>query len=89
LRDLSQDIQRDRRYTLIYQGVSQVIDYVLELPYTGLGVARVDAMHINADFPVVFAAIEGTVYRSSDHDPLWVNVIPFTDFVRFPQVFSR
>jgi predicted extracellular nuclease len=87
LRDLTLQIDRSSRYTLIFQGVSQVIDYLMELPLRGLGPAQIKAMHINADFPTVFTTIDDTVYRSSDHDPLWVNIIPLTEYVHFPQVY--
>lgn len=87
LRDMTQDIERSGRYSMIYRGVSQVLDYVLELPSIQHGAAQVKMLHINADFPAVFETVDGTVYRSSDHDPIWVNIIQFSRFVFFPQLY--
>jgi hypothetical protein len=58
------------RYTYLFQGISQVLDYGLfdvELP---LACIQVELSHINADFPAVYSGVNETVYRSSDHDPV-------------------
>lgn len=49
------------RYTYVYQGNSQVLDHILVSPALA-GEARIDAVHVNADFP--------EAARASDHDPL-------------------
>ncbi len=89
LRDLTQDIEWSSRYSMIYQGVSQVLDYVLEMPTIQYGAAQVEILHINADFPVVFGAVDGIVFRSSDHDPVWGNMIQFSSYVFFPQILHE
>jgi predicted extracellular nuclease len=70
LRDAVQGIPYPERYSYLFQGISQVLDYGLfdlELPLACVGVVP---SHINADYPVVYAGVNETVYRSSDHDPL-------------------
>ncbi len=86
LRDMTLDMQKSSRYSMIYRGVSQVLDYVMEVPTIHYGAARVDMLHINADFPAVFGVVDGIVFRSSDHDPVWVNMLQFSSFVFLPQI---
>lgn len=63
-------IPRAARYTYIYQGVSQVLDYILVDPSLADELLTVHVPHINADFPAVFADVPTTSHRSSDHDPV-------------------
>jgi predicted extracellular nuclease len=73
---------------MIYRGVSQVLDYVLEMPTIHYEGAQVEMLHINADFPAVFGMVDGIVFRSSDHDPMWVYIIPYDRYVYFPQILQ-
>jgi predicted extracellular nuclease len=51
------------RYTYIYRGNSQVLDYILVSPWLASQTApEIDVVHVNADFPA------GA--RASDHDPV-------------------
>jgi predicted extracellular nuclease len=51
------------RYTYIYRGNSQVLDYILVSPWLASQTAPdIDVVHVNADFPA------GA--RASDHDPV-------------------
>jgi hypothetical protein len=58
------------RYTYIFRGVSQVLDYVLLRPRPGLIPVSADAGHFNADYPYMLIGDENTAHRSSDHDPV-------------------
>jgi hypothetical protein len=88
LKDMTQDIDRSARYSMIYRGVSQVLDYVLEMPTIHYGGTQVEMLHINADFPAVFGMVDGIVFRSSDHDPMWVYIIPYDRYIYFPQILQ-
>jgi predicted extracellular nuclease len=81
LLDLTDYIPESGRYTFIYQGVSQVLDYALYLPTPWLKPTSHTSLHFNADYPAVYAGVEENYYRSSDHDPL------VTTFTR-PDQFS-
>jgi uncharacterized repeat protein (TIGR01451 family) len=57
------------RYSYIFQGVSQLLDHILVTPALAARQARVDVLHINADYPP--SAPEAvSLYHSSDHDPV-------------------
>jgi hypothetical protein len=72
LRDLWSRLPPAGRYSYIYRGLSQALDYILIRPSLPLFVTAVQACHVNADYPAVYAGVEDTDYRSSDHDPLLV-----------------
>lgn len=79
--------QPERRYTYNYHGVSQVLDYILiQQPNQYLGIARADTIPINADFPVVFNTVADTFYRSSDHDPIILDIFWGTETIYLPWV---
>ena len=65
-------VDHDGRYSYIYQGVSQVLDHVLFSLTPPLAAVGVTPVHINADYPAVFAGVSASFYRSSDHDPVLV-----------------
>jgi hypothetical protein len=85
--DLTQQIERSSRYSLVFRGVSQLIDYLMEMPASGLAAVHAQVLHINADYPAALAGVDGIVYRSSDHDPLWVNIIPLHVRIHLPVIF--
>ncbi|MDX1437505.1 MAG: endonuclease/exonuclease/phosphatase family protein, partial [Anaerolineales bacterium] len=75
--NLTARLPASERYTYIYRGVSQVLDYVL-VNHTLLDEHIVpEAIHINVDFPAVLGEIAASPYRSSDHDPIVVNFSVF------------
>lgn len=86
LRDLVQWVDKSERYTFIYRGVSQVLDYVLDNLSLSLVPVGVTPVHVNADYPAAFDGVAGTSYRSSDHDPLVVHFIWLDHFSYLPQV---
>ena len=57
------------RYTYIYQGESQVLDYIIVTPSLLDLIQRVEVLHLNADFPPQ-AADDTSPLGESDHDPV-------------------
>ncbi len=64
------------RYTYIFNGASQVLDHILVTPAMRGDLAGVSPLHINADFPETETVDLGTVFRSSDHDPVQMVLRP-------------
>jgi predicted extracellular nuclease len=63
----------EERYTYIYQGVAQVLDHIL-VNENLLGLlARVDILHLNADFPLQPPGDTSPLHKS-DHDPVVVTL---------------
>lgn len=74
--DLLPGLPPGERYTYIYQGVSQPLDHIWIDP-AGAGVwFALGAARIGADFPTRWEREAESLYRSSDHDPLWVSWLP-------------
>jgi predicted extracellular nuclease len=86
LRDVMIDIPRPRRYTFIYQGVSQVLDYALISPALSIHRVTPQPVHLNADFPAIYQGESLTAYRSSDHDPVNFDFIFLSHHVYLPMV---
>ncbi len=78
---LADHVPRAQRYTYVFRGESGYLDYLLAAsPLAGEDVAP-GIWHVNADEPRFLgydgrypSAADGTPYRSSDHDPLWVDL---------------
>jgi hypothetical protein len=68
--DGSSAIPPQDRYSFNFQGVSQVLDYVLHGLRGPLACVGVTPVHINADYPAIFSEVDESIYRSSDHDPV-------------------
>ena len=68
--NLSSRIQESERYTYIYHGVSQVLDHMLIRLQPQLAAISISPVHYNADYPTQLSGVTGSLYRSSDHDPL-------------------
>jgi hypothetical protein len=69
LRHVYESVEPQLPYTYIYQGKSETLDHILvSLPLYDL-VKRVDALHVNADYPLRHPD-DLTAERASDHDPL-------------------
>ena len=74
------------RYTYIFQGISQSLDYILidlKLPFACTGVTPT---HINADYPVSFEIVSDSFLRSSDHDLLTIQIKELVYFLFMPEV---
>ena len=74
------------RYTYIYQGISQTLDYILFSPRSNLIPFLIQPIHINADYPYSYTGLSDSVYRSSDHDPLLVAFAPAVSTVFLPVI---
>ena len=57
------------RYSYIFQGVSQLLDHILATPALAGDCVRVEALHINADYPPPDPD-DPTPRHCSDHDPV-------------------
>jgi len=73
-----------QRYSYIYQGVSQTLDYVLVYPQPTLLAQAVGPIHINADYPDSYQRQSDTPLRSSDHDPIVVSFTPVSPTLYLP-----
>ena len=82
-------VDRPERYTFNYRGVSQVLDHVLVNLAPPLALLSITPLHINADYPVVFAEAAGAVYRSSDHDPLLVELKMLANLAYLPLIRNQ
>lgn len=67
--DVFGSLMKTDRYTYNYQGISQLLDYILVRPEFLETLTRLDILHINADFPLPDRDDE-RVFRASDHDPV-------------------
>ena len=59
----------DIPYTYVYQGESETLDHILVTPPLYDHLVRVDALHIDADYPLPLPD-DAAPWRTSDHDPL-------------------
>jgi uncharacterized protein len=64
------------RYSYIYQGISQAMDYVLWYPQPDLMLWSIAPAPINADYPYEYNGKTDSLHRCSDHDPLRVDFAP-------------
>ena len=74
-------LPRERRYTYVFRGESGYLDHLLAPPGLVDRVQQVGIWHINADEPWFLAydgrypqSARGTVFRGSDHDPVWLDL---------------
>ena len=71
LRHVYEFVEPERPYTYIYEGVSETLDHMLLTPSLYEGLARVEVLHIGADYPPPIP--DDTSARAvSDHDALVV-----------------
>lgn len=71
---LAQALPPDQRYTYNYRGLAGYLDHALATPPL---LARLDAVHvwhINADEPARQGRTAAGVWRSSDHDPMVIDL---------------
>jgi uncharacterized protein len=79
----------DQHYTYNYRGISQVLDYILASPDLARQAVDIRAVHINADFPAVYANQSASFYRSSDHDPVVTRFLRLERMIFLPVIFTR
>jgi predicted extracellular nuclease len=73
--DALQGVPDDSRYSYIFDGASQLIDWILVSPPLAEFIAGADILHTNADYPFNMAEYGDRAslrYRSSDHDVPYV-----------------
>lgn len=74
--DLTQTVAPEQRYSYIYRGISQNIDFLFLDPGKGLQLAQITPLHFNADYPYGWSSRADTPIRASDHD-LWLAELYF------------
>jgi len=62
LTNLVEDLPREDRYSFIYSGNSQALDHILVSANMNAHATRIDAVHVDSEFP--------RDDRASDHDPV-------------------
>ena len=85
--DALQSVPADRRYSYIFDGVSQLIDWIVVSRPLVDYVVGADILHTNADYPFSMAehGDEASLgYRSSDHDVPYViiDLVPELELTR-------
>ena len=63
------EVDREERYSFIYQGVSQLMDHILVTPPLAEHLEWATPLHINADYPLPRPETPDP-HRCSDHDPV-------------------
>jgi predicted extracellular nuclease len=89
LRDPWREVAKPSRYSYIYQGISQVLDYTLFHLNLPLSLVKLEPVHINADYPVAYEELKTSLYRSSDHDPLLARIAWLDHLAYLPLVSER
>ncbi len=64
------------RYSYVFNGGSQILDHLLVTPNLAPLIARVDPVHVNADYPAGDNAQVALLQQSSDHDPVLLQLRP-------------
>jgi hypothetical protein len=75
-----------QRYSYNYQGISQALDYNLLRVQLPLAFHGIQPVPINADYPDRWRQEAGSFYRSSDHDPQWVEIVAISQQIYLPVV---
>lgn len=80
LRDtIAERVSASERYTYIYHGMAGALDHILAGKAIDALITQAGIWHINADEPAFLAydrdwTQSRNIYRSSDHDPIWVDL---------------
>ncbi len=69
LRHVYEFVEPERPYSYVYQGESETLDHILVTPSLYDRLQQVEALHINADYPLP-APGDASARHSSDHDPV-------------------
>lgn len=72
LYDPLRELEDADRYTYVFGGYAELLDYILVSPATAIVNAGI--LHLNTDFPAGWAADPTLPFRTSDHDVPWVLV---------------
>jgi predicted extracellular nuclease len=69
LKNLISTVNKRSRYTYIYRGVSEVLDYIMTTKSLKRAFLKARVLHFNVDFPApLFSEDSTTGIRTSDHD---------------------
>ncbi|GAB4580289.1 MAG: hypothetical protein Fur0022_30280 [Anaerolineales bacterium] len=80
-------IPQESAFTYNFEGVSQIIDHILVSPgfLDNAGEGLIPTIfHLNADYPVSWEGDDSTSRRATDHDPVALRVVEWTDVVWLP-----
>jgi uncharacterized repeat protein (TIGR01451 family) len=69
LRHIYEFVEPERPYSYIFQGVSETLDHILVTPSLYELLTAVEAVHIDADYPLPLPD-DASARRVSDHDPI-------------------
>jgi predicted extracellular nuclease len=69
LRHVYEFVEPERPYSYIFQGESETLDHILVTPSLYELLAAVEAVHIDADYPLPLPD-DASARRVSDHDPI-------------------
>jgi hypothetical protein len=64
------------RYSYIFNGASQVLDHILITPGMARGLASVDILHTNVDYPYPAFVDFTNTHHASDHDMVQLRIRP-------------
>lgn len=84
--NLMQFAPDEQQYTYNFLGISQSLDYILMRAQPPLALLRVQPVAINADYPKSLGQDPDTYYRSSDHDPLWIEMVANSSRIFLPLI---
>lgn len=91
LSDLTLMTEYANRYSYVYHGISQVTDYILEVPGKQWRASMIEPLHINADYPHDWATNidkANSPIGSSDHD-LWQAIFQRTYYYHLPLILNK
>lgn len=78
---VAERVPASQRYTYIYHGVAGALDHILAGKTIDALITQAGIWHINADEPAFLGydrdwTQSRNIYRSSDHDPIWIDLQP-------------
>lgn len=91
LTDLTLLTEYSNRYSYVYHGISQVTDYILNLPGKPWIARSIEPLHLNADYPHDWATNldkADSPNGSSDHD-LWQAIFQRTYYNYLPLILNK
>ena len=81
-------LNREDRYTYIYQGISQTLDHILVRTNQKVLPIVIAPKHINSDFPYLYSRDDNSSIRSSDHDLVHALFGYFDYSIYLPHILS-
>lgn len=87
-------LSQENRYSYIYHGRSQALDHIfINIPVLSGGaqnwvIKSINPLSINADYPASWASEAGVALRSSDHDPVRVDLFVPDERIYLPLILQ-